>query len=149
MSNKPNSLKEKNQPLGYREDPIYRKPTWTPATMFTLNGNQMQALAELAGLFKPIVEMSDQLIKSAEVAGSVTTEFVYPDGTPVPEKDPRLEGFRTEAEAELEQIRTQLKAYEEKVAEAQAAMKEQAKKLGAKLPEDLEAEGAVEVPSES
>lgn len=112
---------------------IFKKPSWKSGDVFTITGNQLQELTNLAGAFRPIVEMADMIIQTGELAGTISTEYVYQDGAKASEKDPRVAQMREQHEAELSSMRKQIEDYKAKVAEIQKA----AADAGAKTKEEV------------
>jgi Skp family chaperone for outer membrane proteins len=139
MSNKPKSLrKKKTTPT--QDGPIYSKPTWKASDMFSVNGKQLEEMANLSAAFRPLIDFVDSAIRSGELAGTVKTEFVYADGTNVPKEDKRLASMQESHEKELAEMRKQVEEYQQRLQSLQDAAKE----AGAKTKEEIEAEAQVE-----
>lgn len=139
MSNKPKSIRkgEKSTVKARTDLPIYRNPTWSSNATFTINGMQLQHIINFSNMMKGIIDTSDEILKSGEVSGVVQTNFVYPDGTPVPESDPRLEELIAERDAEIEDLRNKIEEFQKRRQESIAKLQEQIKKAGGKTLEDL------------
>lgn len=125
------NLQKKYQELMSKQ--IYKKPVWEASSLFNINGRQLEEIATLAAAFRPIVELSDHLIRSGELEGTVKTDYIYADGTTVPDSDPRIAEMREAGEKELNDMRKQVEEYQAKIKEIQDA----AKKAGGKTAEEV------------
>ena len=120
-----------------QQSPIYEKPSWKANDVFTINGAQLQEITTLASAFRGLINISDEILRSGELAGTIETQFVYADGSPVSKADSRLEAMKTQKEEELAEMRKQIEDYQNKIQELQNAAKE----MGAKTEEEITNEG--------
>lgn len=149
MSNKPSKLKKVEKAAVKMSnpkfsEPIYRKPTWKGSDIFTINGMQLQEIATLSSIFKGLISLSDEIIQTGEIQGSVKTQFVYGDGSPVSELDPRLESVIAEKDAEITEMRNKIEEYQKQLAElneAARAKAEEVKKAESSVVEENVLEG--------
>lgn len=130
----------------YSNQPIYRQPTWNANDLFTINGETLEMFASFVAPYREMIKMVDAIIGSGELEDKVKIEFYYPDGTLVPNTDPRLSGLREKEDKRIAdwkrvvaERQEQMKAWAEKAKEAMSSMTDTAEQMEKKI-SDLEQE---------
>lgn len=124
----------------YSNEPIYRQPTWNPDDLFTINGQTLEMFAAFVSPYREMIKMVDAIIGSGELEDKVKIEFYYPDGTLVPNTDPRLANLREKEDKRIAdwkrvvaERQEQMKQWAEKAKEAMASMSDSVEQAEAKI----------------
>jgi spore germination protein YaaH len=97
-------------------------PVWDSNSTFTINGVTLEYLARMADTYRPLVQFVDAVIMQGKIDNKILTQYLYEDGSPAPETDPRIA-------ADKKQNDEYVNMWREKLEERKRALSEQLENL--------------------
>lgn len=93
--------------------PVYRKPIWSATSRFEISGEELEALANMANQYRPLVALADRLILMGEISGDIANEYVYADGTVASDKNENVVAAKQDREQFVERTKQAMQNYQE------------------------------------